>query len=206
MKIDARGKACPLPVIEAKNTLKTMENSQTLLVIVDNFIAVQNLQKMSEQLKFKCDYNTIDKSHYEVSIHKTDDITKNTQEIVYEDCTIEELSNTRKNTIVVIDSDTMGNGDEKLGKALMKAFIYSVTELDTLPSQVIMYNRGAFLSTTNKDTVADLKLLNEKGVEIKTCGTCLNFYGLEEDLKIGVATNMYDIVQSMNDATNIIKP
>ena len=100
----------------------------------------------------------------------------------------------------------MGSGDEKLGKKLMKAFIYALTSQDVLPDRVICYNRGAFLTTEDPDTVRDLQKLEKEGTVIMTCGTCLDYYGLKEKLQVGIISNMYDIVEALMNASSVIKP
>ena len=112
----------------------------------------------------------------------------------------------RNGKVVVISGDTMGSGDEKLGKKLMKAFIYALTSQDVLPDRVICYNRGAFLTTEDPDTVRDLQKLEKEGTVIMTCGTCLDYYGLKEKLQVGIISNMYDIVEALMNASSVIKP
>lgn len=109
-------------------------------------------------------------------------------------------------TIVVLSSRGMGVGDEDLGKLLIKGFIYALTEQDSAPEAVLLYNGGAFLSCEGSDSIADLKTLQENGTEVLTCGTCLNHYGLSEKLAVGGVTNMYEIVEKMSKAKKIIKP
>ena len=110
------------------------------------------------------------------------------------------------NTIVVLSSDCMGEGDEVLGRALMKGFIYALTSQEELPDTVIMYNRGARLPVEGSESLEDLKLLESQGVEILTCGTCLNHYGLTEKLSVGSVTNMYVICEKMLQAEKVVKP
>ena len=110
------------------------------------------------------------------------------------------------NTIVVLSSDCMGEGDEVLGRALMKGFIYALTSQEGLPDTVIMYNGGARLPVEGSESLEDLKLLESQGVEILTCGTCLNHYGLTEKLSVGSVTNMYVICEKMLQAEKVVKP
>ena len=112
----------------------------------------------------------------------------------------------QKKTVVVISADHMGEGDEKLGKILMKGFVYALTQLDTLPQTVLLYNSGAYLSCEGSDSLEDLRSLEAQGVEVMTCGTCLNHYGLTEKLGVGSVTNMYVIAQTMVEAGHIVKP
>lgn len=88
----------------------------------------------------------------------------------------------------------------------MKAFVFALTKQDSFPKTILLYNSGAFLSCEDSDSLADLQLLEAEGVQIFTCGTCLNYYGLTEKLRVGGVTNMYDIVEMMNRAGKIIRP
>ena len=90
----------------------------------------------------------------------------------------------------------MGEGAEELGKTLLKAFVFSLTQQDKLPKTILFYNGGASLTCEGSPMLDDLKALEAQGVEIMTCGTCLNFYGLTEKLAVGSVTNMYTIVES----------
>ena len=108
--------------------------------------------------------------------------------------------------VVVLSADTMGAGDEKLGKKLMKAFIFALTSQDEAPDKVICYNTGARLTTLDQDTVKDLKALEAAGTTVMTCGTCLDFYGLKEQLQVGIISNMYDIVEAQMNASMVIRP
>ena len=112
----------------------------------------------------------------------------------------------RGGRVVVISADTMGTGDEKLGKKLMKAFVFALTSQDEKIDKVICYNTGARLTTQDPDTVRDLKALEEAGTTVMTCGTCLDFYGLKEQLQVGIVSNMYDIVEAQMSASLIIRP
>ena len=108
--------------------------------------------------------------------------------------------------MVVIASDQMGEGAEELGKTLLKAFVFSLTQQDKLPKTILFYNGGAHLTCEGSPMLEDLKALEAEGVEILTCGTCLNFYGLTEKLAVGGVTNMYVIAEKMLGAGNVVKP
>lgn len=193
IKIDARGDACPLPVIKTKKALK--ENSE-ILVIVDNDIATQNLTKMAEQLGFNVKVEQKEAQDFQVAIFSDNPL-------------VERETHTPRNQensyIVVIDSKTMGNGNDELGYALMKGFIYSLTEQDTLPTHVIFYNGGAHLTTVESVVLEDLKVLKEAKVEILTCGACLDYFNLTEKLAVGEVTNMYHILELMSNF-HVVKP
>ena len=100
----------------------------------------------------------------------------------------------------------MGNGDDALGATLMKGFLYAISQLEVLPTAILFYNGGAKLTVEGAVSVEDLKSMEAQGVEILTCGTCLNFYGLTDKLAVGSVTNMYAIVEKLNGATKVIRP
>ena len=108
--------------------------------------------------------------------------------------------------MVAVDTDVMGRGSEELGKTLMKGFLFAVGQLPELPKTMLFYNGGARLTTEDSDSLEDLKKLEAQGVEILTCGTCLNYYGLTEKLAVGSVTNMYTIVEKLAGAGKVIKP
>ena len=201
-RIDARGKTCPLPVIETKKVLDTMKEG-SVTVLVDNAIAVQNLCKMAEQKKMQYSSEKQSEDCYMVTITISEDsqTTANQSETV--SCI---LDNREQKTVVVLSSDCMGNGDDVLGRILMKGFVYALTEQEHLPETILLYNGGAKLSVEGAETVADLKLMEAQGVEILTCGTCLNHYGLSEKLAVGSVTNMYRIAEILANAGKVIRP
>ena len=100
----------------------------------------------------------------------------------------------------------MGEGNDELGAVLIKGFIYAISQQDTLPSTILFYNGGAKLTCEGSASLEDLKTLEAAGVEILTCGTCLNFYGITDKLAVGDVTNMYVIAEKMTKAGLIIKP
>ena len=194
MEISAIGDVCPIPVIKAKNALKDMAVGQEMIILVDNVIATQNLEKLAKELN--CGYNVEKTSddNFRVKLSKSSETIENA------------YNNADDNTVVVITSDKMGEGNEELGRVLIKAFIYALTELENAPNTVIFYNGGAQLSVEGSDSLEDLRKLEQKGTVIMTCGTCLNYYGISDKLAIGEPSNMYSIVEKLDAATKIIRP
>jgi selenium metabolism protein YedF len=109
------------------------------------------------------------------------------------------------NLVIAITDDILGGGDVELGKTLMKSYIYALTEVEPKPKTIIFINNGVSLATEGSPVLESLKTLEEQGVEILSCGTCLNFYGLKEKLMAGTVSNMYTIVEKLNKANNSIK-
>ena len=197
--LDARGMACPLPVVNAKKAAEGLHPGDTLIVRVDNEIAVQNLQRFAQHMGFTATGEKVSESEFTVTMVIGGE-AKAEPEI---GCN---LDTRKKGMLVVLSGNTMGSGDKKLGKALMKAFVFALTKQDVLPETILCYNTGAYLTTDGADTLEDLKLLESEGVTVLTCGTCLDFYGLKEKLAVGGVTNMYDIVERMESAQTIVRP
>lgn len=199
--IDCMGMACPLPVVNTKKAVEELNEAGVLTVLVDNEIAVQNLQRFATHKGFPTAAEKKAENEYAVMITVDGGATEGDQaEIV---CTPDVR---RSGMLVVLSGNTMGSGDEKLGTSLMKAFVFALTKQDQLPETILCYNTGAYLTCEGADTLEDLKLLESEGVTILTCGTCLDFYGLKEKLAVGGVTNMYDIVERMEKAAAIVRP
>ena len=200
--IDCKGMACPLPVVNAKKASEELNSGDVLTVLVDNEIAVQNLTRFGEHKGFGVSAEKKGEQEYAVIMQLAGTPAEPARE--------EEVScvmdSRRKGMLVVLSANVMGTGDPKLGTSLMKAFVFALTKQDQLPDTILCYNTGAYLTCEGADTLEDLKLLESEGVTVLTCGTCLDFYGLKEKLAVGGATNMYDIVERMENAAQIIKP
>lgn len=189
IKVNAVGFVCPVPVIMTKKALNEI-NEGDVEVLVDNETARQNLEKLAKELGYE---------------FKSCEIDGNFQVVINKKLTEEKKETKEENIVVVIDSDEMGKGDEELGKILVKGFIYSLTEMETLPKTVILYNKGVLLATVNENTIEDLKKLESMGVEVISCGTCANYYHVQDKLQVGSLTNMYTIVDRQFKATKLIR-
>lgn len=203
--IDCRGMECPLPVVNAKKTAEAFTEDGTLLVQVDNETAVQNLTKFANSKHFVNSNQKLAEKDYLVKIQVTANPDADAAAESAPETETPASANSDRFT-VVISSNRMGSGDDDLGKALMKAFIFALTSQDNIPENLICYNSGAFLTCEGSDSLEDLKLLEEQGTKIITCGTCLNHYGLTEKLAVGSVSNMYEIVETQIKGGKIIKP
>ena len=197
--VDARGMACPLPVVNAKKAAEALNPGDTLVVLVDNEIAVQNLQRFAGHKGFSASGEKKGEAEYAVTMRI------GTASEAPEDTACAPDSR-RTGMLVVLSANCMGTGDERLGKALMKAFVFALTRQDILPETILCYNTGAYLTCEGADTLEDLTVLESEGVSVLTCGTCLDFYGLKDKLAVGGVTNMYDIVERMENARTILRP
>lgn len=191
IKVNAVGEVCPKPVIMTKKALKEIE-SGIVEVSVDNETSKENVEKMAKEMGYTS--QTAENSGvFVITINKTADVQKTENE-------------KEENIVISIGSDKMGEGEDELGKILIKGFVYALTEMETLPKTILLYNKGVFLASTFEDTVKDLKVLEERGVEILSCGTCANFYHVQDKLKVGTVTNMYTILERQMKASKVIKP
>ncbi|MBQ0079521.1 MAG: sulfurtransferase-like selenium metabolism protein YedF [Eubacterium sp.] len=200
---------CPLPVVNAKKAAEGMQTGDELTVNVDNEIAVQNLQKFAKQKGFEAAGTKKAEKEYEVVINivSADAEAADGAGAVGEPVEIVCAPDARTGgTVVVLSANVMGTGDEKLGTSLMKAFVFAMTKQDILPETILCYNSGAYLTCEGADTLEDLKALEAEGVNIMTCGTCLDFYGIKDTLAVGSVTNMYEIVETMEKARLVIRP
>ena len=198
--VNAMGDNCPIPVIKTKKAMQALTGPETIEVLVDNEIAVQNVTKMASSSGGQVSSEKLGDAQFKITIQMEGaPAADDTEEV---SCT----PDNRGNLVVAISSDRMGSGNDELGKVLIKSFIFAVTQLDTLPKTMLFYNGGATLTTEGSDSLEDLKSLGAQGVEIQTCGTCLDYYGLKEKLAVGSVTNMYSIVETLAGASKIIKP
>ncbi len=202
VEVNAMGDTCPIPVIKTKKAIEGLNGAGIVETLVDNEIAVQNLKKMADQKGYKASCEKLGDNQYKVKMTIGEAVEEKKEEFAKKS----ERSDSSENTVVVISSSKMGEGEEELGKVLIKGFIYALTQLDTLPKTMLFYNGGAFLTCEGSESLEDLKFLKEQGVEIFTCGTCLNYYGLTEKLQVGEITNMYVIAEKMTQADKVVKP
>ena len=198
--INCKGMACPLPVINAKQAIERFTEDGVLRVLVDNETAVQNLTRLGEHDGFAVTSAQEGEKAYVVTMQVKAGAAKVPAEAV--SC----AAPLTGGKVGVLSADSMGFGDEKLGRKLMKAFIFALASQDEVPAKVICYNSGAFLTTRDPDTVKDLKRLEAAGTTVMTCGTCLDFYGLKEELQVGIVSNMYDIVEAQMNAALLVRP
>lgn len=193
--IDCRGLNCPKPVIMTKKEVESGVDID-LEVIVDNTTAKENISKLLSSMNLKFTIKEIDENFY-IKFNK-ENITVNKNETKVEKEIDTEL-------VVMIDSNTMGKGNDELGKVLAKGFIYALTELKLVPKSLFFVNSGVDFTTEGSESIEDLKTLISKGSKIYTCGACLDFYNKKDKLIVGEVTNMYSIVEEISSTIRTIK-
>ena len=200
--VDAVGDQCPLPVVKATRALRELTEPGALEIRVDNEIAVQNLTRMAAGNHLPVRSEKKGEHLFVVSM----EVAAPAGDAPVEEPALSCAPDQRGDLVVAVDSETMGRGSDELGRLLMKSFLFAVGQLPQLPKTMLFYNGGAKLTVKGSASLEDLKSLEAQGVEILTCGTCLNFYGLSEKLRVGEVTNMYTIVEKMTQAGRLVKP
>lgn len=190
--IDCKGLACPKPVIMTKKELEAITEGE-IEVIVDNEAARENVSKLlkSQGLEPKVEEK---EGLFYISAEKKAECG----------CQVMDIEEEAR-PVILVATEFLGVGDDKLGTMLMKSYMYALTESDVKPKTMLFINGGVKLTTEGSDSLESLKTLESQGVEIMSCGTCLDFYGLKEKLAVGQVTNMYTIVEKMHGSTNTIR-
>ncbi|ADD67223.1 selenium metabolism protein YedF [Denitrovibrio acetiphilus DSM 12809] len=192
MEIDARGLACPQPVLMIKAELEKIEEG-VVTILVDN-------KGSSINVKNFCEANG-----HTVSVDETDGYYKISAAKGY-DCAIAEETeaDTDTNIVVFITGETLGD-DKELGAMLMKGFIGNLKNMDILPKTVIFVNNSVKLLTFNEDVIASVRGLVDSGVEILACGMCLEFYGITDKLAIGRISDAYTVADKLFKSDKLIR-
>ncbi|SJZ89844.1 sulfurtransferase-like selenium metabolism protein YedF [Garciella nitratireducens] len=193
-KVDCRGLNCPQPVIHTKKALEEMTQG-SIVTIVDNEVAKENVKKFAQKMNAKVEIEEKEGIFY-LTITKENGKTSQSSIIFPEKSEHGEF-------IILIGNDKIGEGSEELGSILMKSYLYTLTEVEPRPDKIIFMNSGVKL-TCSSSSLENIKKLEELGVEILSCGTCLDYYGLKQELQVGKISNMYTIVEALNEARKSI--
>jgi len=202
VQVNALGDACPIPVVKTIKALAALGGAGTIETLVDNEVAVENLKRLASEKGCGVSVEKAAEKEWHVTFDVPEGLSVDAGEADDAQC----LVPAKKNLVIQVSSDAMGAGSDELGRNLMKAFIYAVTQQDELPATMLFYNGGTHLTCEGSPALDDLKALAEQGVEILTCGTCLNHYGIADKLAVGEVTNMYVICQKLEQASNIVRP
>jgi|SRR5699024_2128105 len=194
-KIDARGQDCPRPVIMTKQKLDEIDNG-VVTTLVDNEVAKENVSKLADSLGL--DFTVEEKGEdYYITINKGSG-----KEMPKEGKA--SSSNINEDMVLGISSNIMGRDNKELGKILMKNFIYTVSESKPYPSTILFYNEGVRLACEDSEVLNDLIKLEKEGVEIISCGICLDYLNIQDKLEVGSISNMYNIYEKLRDNRNMI--
>ena len=199
--IDAIGNACPMPVIMAKKEIET--NHGNFVIIVDNPIAVENLKKLALKMAYRVIVNE-GENHFLVSFNTNRPDTMIAQREPELERMVDETGMKVPSWVFFMGKETIGEGNKELGIRLAEMFFYTLTQAVDLPESILLMNAGVKLATLNNQVIGHLKVLKEQGVTILVCGTCLDYYGLSEELAVGEISNMYDITEKLLATSKVV--
>lgn len=194
VEVDARGLDCPKPVIKTKKAIESA-GVDNVLTIVDNQIAKENVSKLATSLNCNFTVEEIGSDFY-IDIYKGEllakEIMPEKKPSIYE-------------TVIVVGKDKLGEGNDELGEVLMNGYFYTLTEVEPYPKAILFLNGGVNLTIEGSKVLEHLRILESQGVEILSCGTCLDYYMAKDKLAVGGVSNMFTIVEHMNKAKNTIR-
>lgn len=199
--VDAKGKLCPVPLIMTKKALGEIKESESLRILIDNDTSVKNVTRFLEEHGLKV--HAEKKGNVsELIINKTGDMPSSTNAEDF--CSVEE--NKTNNYVVAFQRNRLGDGAEELGEILIKALVNTLPEITLKPKTIVFLNSGIFLALNDSLVLESLKKLDQMGVEILVCGTCLDYYKKKEELGVGKVSNMYDILERLSQSGNVVYP
>ena len=201
--IDARGLACPQPVVLAK---KAMETDAALCVLVDNDMAVENIRRLAAKTGCRFRAEPRGGGVQAVTLERTGSAPDAEKQPAGEVLCAPQVGSSTDPLVVVLSDNRMGRGDDTLGELLARSFVHTLLQLDPLPTTILCYNAGVKLVLRGAPTLEDLQALEERGVDILVCGTCLNFFGLTDQVAAGHVSNMYDIAETLARAGRLVRP
>ncbi len=186
--VDARGLACPEPVILTRRALDSQDVSE-VLAIVDSQAALENISRMVRTMNLGSMVEEQDGLFY-INITKSE--------------AVPQKQSLKGGAVVLVKSNVLGQGDDQLGSILMKGFMYTLTQMEGELGTLIFLNGGVLLTTAGSEMLEHIKNLEKNGVEVVSCGTCLDFYGLTDKLEVGSIGNMYTITEEIFHARKLI--
>ncbi|HPS04748.1 MAG TPA: sulfurtransferase-like selenium metabolism protein YedF [Tenuifilaceae bacterium] len=202
--VDCRGMVCPQPLVETRREIKKSNPGEAITVVVDNSTSLKNILRFLEDNGVECVVMQEAESSsitFNVPLQMTQP-DKRAEEY----CDVSPKPDVNSGFIVLLNSATMGKGNDELGKILMKGFLSTLLELKATPTEIICYNSAVTLALKSSDTAATLQQISERGVKITLCGTCVDFYNLRDDLAVGQISNMLYIAERLSSGVRIIQP
>jgi selenium metabolism protein YedF len=187
--VDARGKACPQPVILTKKALE--EGATDLVILVDNETACNNVSNLAEKMGCQISVERAD-SDFKVSVKRVGKLKG------------EARPGQLADSVFIINSEELGVGAGELGKLLRKSFLGALAESKNRPSTMLFINTGVKLVAEGSPVIEQLRAIEKAGTEILACGTCLDYFGLKEKVAVGNISNMYNFVEAITTATKVV--
>jgi selenium metabolism protein YedF len=192
--VDARGLACPQPVLQ---TRKAMQQAEEIVTLVDSETSMTNVSRMAEKAGWQV--NVVPQGdEYRIELSTAGTRPQAAELPVGK---AEALSGP---LVLVVPSDIMGRGEPELGNILIRGFFHTLGEVEPLPQTILFFNTGVKLACQGSPVLDDLCALEAEGVEMLVCGTCLGYFEIKEELAAGQVSNMYDIAETMLRAGKVV--
>ncbi|PWD98111.1 sulfurtransferase-like selenium metabolism protein YedF [Marinilabilia rubra] len=201
--VDTKGHLCPEPLIMARNAMKEVKEGEKMLVISDNETSYQNLMSFLSDLGANPVADQKE-GQYFIEITKPAETSSGKEGNPEAYCNIPHNMPEDSNYVVVARGANMGEGDEELGSLLIRGYFNALKGMDNLPTHIIMYNGGVKLALKDTDTSESLAELEDKGVSIIVCGTCIDYYQIKEKVSVGRISNMYQIATKLAEAGHVV--
>jgi selenium metabolism protein YedF len=192
--VDARGLACPQPVILTRNA---MQQSDQIFTLVSSETSMTNVSRMAEKAGWQVNVVTLG-DEFQIELVKGRGVTEAAPQAVGK---AEVVSGP---LVLVVSSDIMGRGVVELGSILVRGFFHTLGEVEPLPNTIIFFNTGVKLTCEGSPVLEDLEALEAREIEILVCGTCLGYFEMTEQLAVGQVSNMYDIAEAMLGAGKVV--
>jgi selenium metabolism protein YedF len=204
LTVDARGLACPQPVLETKRVLDETDSS-VLRVLVQGYTSRENVSRYARNQGCEVEVQEQGTDEFEITLTRAgSEVARDEKEDLLP-CPVPEQSQSAR-IVVYVGNNCMGRGDDELGQKLMRGFLRTWIDVSPRPWRMIFINSGVKLTTLDEEGSEAISMLEEKGVEILSCGTCLQHFGIEDKLKVGKVTNMFEVIESLNAAAKVISP
>lgn len=199
--LDCRGLVCPEPVIRTRALLE--HNPEDVEVLVDNAPASENVSRLLAKSGYAPQVEKREEKLWAVTAHRAGISCAAAEEVIASAGNDDQEKPCR--TLIFLSSDTVGSGSDELGGRLMANFLATLPEMGTNLWRIVMVNGGVRLASTPGPCLEALKKLEQSGVSLLVCGTCLDYYHLLEEKQVGETTNMLDIVTSLDLADKVIR-
>jgi len=203
LTVDARGLACPQPVLETKKILD-QSAVEPFAVLVDNPNSRENVARFAGSQGCRVEVEDRD-GYYEILIDPSD---RAGGAVIAPEFLVCDTTSARADAriVVYVGNNCMGQGDDVLGTMLIRGFLRTWIDVKPQPWRMVFINAGVKLTTVDDEAVDALSLLAERGVEILSCGTCLKHFGLEDTLRVGKVTNMFEVIETLTQAGKVVSP
>jgi selenium metabolism protein YedF len=200
-RVDARGLACPQPVLETRKAMARLE-VETIRVLVDNAAARENVSRMATTAGWAVCVEKDAEPEIALLLARVPGATAPAPGPALTAA----AAAGGAGVVVLFSAEHFGAGEAELGALLMRAFVKTLREVKPLPGALIFINGGVRLTTAGSPLIPDIRLLEEAGARVLSCGTCLDFYRLEEKLEVGVVSNMFEIASLLVGADRVVRP